>query len=243
MVRRPKTRCPSCIHGVKRCDRHQRPYNPHAPTRLRLARGKAAEPDANEPESRNKRRKRKRAQKHEAQRATDLSNDCTKNSVAGLSSDDSDDHSRPPAKRARRDQEAGPAEEESTPKQEYNPESIPNFLHDRSPAIRVQHLAELQRSVDNGLKQSSDATVAELAAQPKPSKPPPEHSVESRETVANRKSDTRRSPPQVNLMKAQVRQKAKALPQTTAATDLPPRSNLRSSHQRYRPPQRHPRSN
>jgi chemotaxis protein histidine kinase CheA len=189
MVRRPKTRCPSCIHGVKRCDRHQRPYNPHAPTRLRLARGKAAEPDANEPESRNKRRKRKRAQKHEAQRATDLSNDCTKNSVAGLSSDDSDDHSRPPAKRARRDQEAGPAEEESTPKQEYNPESIPNFLHDRSPAIRVQHLAELQRSVDNGLKQSSDATVAELAAQPKPFKPPPEHSVESRET--KRKRDRR----------------------------------------------------
>jgi hypothetical protein len=46
MARRPKTPCPNCIHGVKRCGRHQRPSNPHAPTRLRLASEKAAEPEA-----------------------------------------------------------------------------------------------------------------------------------------------------------------------------------------------------
>jgi hypothetical protein len=117
MTRRPKIPCPNCIHGVKRCDRHQRPSNPHAPTRLRLASEKAAEPEANKPESRNKRRKRKRAQKQRAKCATDPSNDSTTNHVAGPPSDDSDDDDThpPPAKRIRLGQQAGPAKGKATP--------------------------------------------------------------------------------------------------------------------------------
>jgi hypothetical protein len=127
MARRPKTPCPNCVHGVKRCERHQRAYNPHAPTRLRIARENAAEaastsnrPDTNPditPDSRNKRRKRKRAQKQRVKRATDPSNDHTTNQVADPSSDDSDDddtHSQP-AKRIRLDEQAGSAKKKATP--------------------------------------------------------------------------------------------------------------------------------
>jgi hypothetical protein len=88
MPRRPKTRCPNCIFGVKRCDRHQRAFNPHAPTRLKLAEEKAAAKAASENRSdtspktttetdptdpQKKRKKRKRAQKQRAKHDNSIS--------------------------------------------------------------------------------------------------------------------------------------------------------------------------
>jgi hypothetical protein len=117
MARRPKT-CPDCICGVSRCDRHQRAFNPHAPTRLRLAREKDAEVD---PTSGPYGKKRKR------ERAGPSDHPINDHAVT-IPLDDTDDESHPPAKRIHLDQEVGHGEEMPTPTSSTIPEMIKSSI-------------------------------------------------------------------------------------------------------------------
>jgi hypothetical protein len=107
MVRRPKTPCPDCIYGVKRCERHRCTFNPHASTRLRLTREKAAEVHYIS-ESGDRKSKR--------ERASSLPEDLIEDNAVAVSSDDSDDYNTrsPPAKRARLDQQVDHARNKSS---------------------------------------------------------------------------------------------------------------------------------
>jgi hypothetical protein len=117
MARRPKT-CPNCIYGVRRCDRHQRAFNPHASKRLRLAREKDAEVDrTSEP------RDRKRRRKHAGP-----SDDSIKDHAVTLPSNDSDDESHPPVKRVHPDQEVGHGEAMPTPTSSTVPEMVKSSI-------------------------------------------------------------------------------------------------------------------